>query len=97
MKNLDYISSMDPNKVIIRVPVLPGFNFDNHTMKEIFKIAIDRNIRKLHLLPYHTLGKNKYEQLGIKYNFPHDKRILLKDKMKSLQKIGEQFGLSVQI
>lgn len=83
--------------MIIRVLVLPGFNFDNHTMKEIFKTAIDRTIRKIHLHPYHTIGENKYEQQGIKYNFPHDKRILLKDKLKSLQKIGEQFGLRVQI
>ena len=55
-------------ELIVRVPVIPTFN---DTEAEIAAIARFANslpgVRKLHLLPYHRLGQDKYKGLGREY------------------------------
>jgi len=54
--------------MIARVPVIPDFNADPTSMMQIIDFISDcGNIGELDLLPYHTLGKNKYERLDRPY------------------------------
>lgn len=55
-------------KLWIRQVVLPG-ETDSDEYMEKLKAFVDSldNVEKVELLPYHLLGKNKYENLGIKY------------------------------
>ena len=96
LTNLNYLARQNPEKVTIRVPVLPTFNYNEDDIRAIFTIAKERQIKKVHLLPYHTLGKEKYLQLGIKYTFPCDK-MLTKEELNPLKKIGENMGLNICI
>ncbi|SFT52174.1 pyruvate formate lyase activating enzyme [Kosakonia arachidis] len=58
-------------KMIIRVPLIPGFNADEASIKAITTFAADElNVSDIHFLPYHTLGMNKYHLLGEPYNAP---------------------------
>ena len=56
--------------VIIRQVIVPGImDNDNYLYglkQELKKI---KNIEKIEFLPYHTLGKEKYKELGINYKF----------------------------
>ena len=49
--------------------VTPGYdtNHDMYELEKEVKTFPDRLIQKVELLPYHTLGVYKYEQLNIKY------------------------------
>lgn len=96
LTNLDYISEKDSSKVILRVPVLPGFNYTGNFFMQIFDLALNRNIKTVHLLPYHTLGKNKYEQLNIPYTFLCNDMIK-KEELLSYKLKGELLGLTIQI
>lgn len=55
-------------RLVIRVPVIPTFN---DTVEEIQDIACFAatlpGVDKIHLLPYHRLGQDKYEGLGRDY------------------------------
>lgn len=52
----------------IRVPVIPGFNDTVQEIRDIAAFAGQlRNVKRLHLLPYHRLGQDKYAGLGRKY------------------------------
>lgn len=54
--------------VIARVPLIPDFNADHNSIMQIIDfIAGCGPVGELHLLPYHTLGKNKYALLGRPY------------------------------
>lgn len=55
-------------RVVVRVPVIPGFNDSEETMREIAHYASTlSNVDSLHLLPYHSLGRGKYKALGRGY------------------------------
>jgi pyruvate formate lyase activating enzyme len=54
--------------VIIRIPVIPGFNHSRQEMELILDFAATlKGVREVHFLPYHTLGTKKYRMLGRDY------------------------------
>lgn len=73
-------------KVWVRHVVVPGYTDTKDHMEKIATIINEEipNVEKIELLPYHVLGVNKYDKLGIKYRLegvePMDK-----EKTKELQ------------
>ena len=64
--------------LIIRVPVIGGFNDTDEEMGKIAALVREINPRKCELLPYHNLGEHKYEVTGVPYMIfetPDEKRI----------------------
>lgn len=58
--------------VIVRVPVIPGFNDDADTIREIAQRLRKLDLaRPIELLPYHRLGMPKYARLGKEYSLGH--------------------------
>lgn len=55
-------------ELIIRVPVIPGFNDTPEEIRDIARYASTlKGVEQLHLLPYHRLGQDKYQGLGREY------------------------------
>ncbi|EKK4080346.1 glycyl-radical enzyme activating protein [Cronobacter dublinensis] len=55
----------------IRVPLIPGFNADEQSIRAITDFAADEaRVKSIHFLPYHTLGINKYRLLDWPYLAP---------------------------
>ena len=84
-------------ELIIRTPVIPGFNDSEGEIRAIARFAASLpGVRELHLLPYHRLGSDKYRGLGRSYALseilpPTDER------MEFLLSIAEESGLKCQI
>ncbi len=85
-------------ELVIRVPVIPGFNDTKEEIREIAKFASSlENVKQLHLLPYHRLGQDKYEGLFREYSLKEIVPIE-EQKMKELLEVAaEQSGLKCQI
>ena len=68
MENARKVAVSGKTRLVIRVPVIPTFN---DTVEEIQGIARFAStlpgVDKIHLLPYHRLGQDKYEGLGRPY------------------------------
>lgn len=94
--NLECLSRTARDRVILRVPVIPGFNDDLETLCRIFDRTRGYGIKTVHLLPYHTLGLSKYEQLGREYTLSC-RSLMKKEELSQYQAIGEAKGLTVQI
>lgn len=63
-------------RIWIRVPIIPDFNDNNEELEKIAKeISKTEGVEKATLIPYHTLGKNKYETLGTNCHYNTQKRI----------------------
>jgi pyruvate formate lyase activating enzyme len=58
--------------VWIRQVIVPGMMDNEQYLKELNEqLKKINNIEKIEFLPYHTLGKEKYHELGMKYPFEH--------------------------
>ena len=54
--------------VWIRHVVVPGITFDREELTELGKfLKTLHNVEKLEVLPYHSIGKVKYDNLGMDY------------------------------
>lgn len=76
-------------KIWIRQVVVPGKTDSEEYMYKLKAFVEDlKNVEKVELLPYHLLGVNKYEVMGIKYRLD-GVEAMDKEKCKELQKIFE--------
>lgn len=84
-------------ELVIRTPVVPGFNDTAEEIRAISKFAATLpGVEEHHLLPYHRLGSDKYAGLGRNYAL---KEILPppQEKMEYLLSVAEESGLKCQI
>lgn len=65
-------------------------------VKDILYFAKEYGIKHVHLLPYHTFGIGKYEQLGIPYTMESTVS-LHKDELKIYSELGKEIGIKVHI
>jgi len=64
--NLQYLLKSG-KPVRIRIPVIPAFNHTENDMAEMmgFLKSLDGTIEQVDLLPYHSLGTNKYKRFAM--------------------------------
>lgn len=68
LENAKKIAASGMTNLVIRVPVIPGFNDRVDEIESIARFADSLpGVKKIHLLPYHRLGQDKYEGLGREY------------------------------
>ena len=66
----------------IRIPIIPGFNNNEEEIGKIAEfISTLSSVKRVTLIPYNTLGVNKYKTLGMEYKFDTLKRIENEDLM----------------
>ncbi len=84
-------------ELIIRVPVIPTFNDTEEEIKAIAEFAKSlKGVKRLHLLPYHNFGADKYKGLGRIYEM-NDIVPPSKEHMERLLQIVKNTGLDGQI
>lgn len=69
LENIIKTSEMQ-KPMIIRIPVIPGFNNDEENIKATAKFIVEKlsnKVLQVQLLPYRPLGLEKYDSLGMKY------------------------------
>jgi pyruvate formate lyase activating enzyme len=55
-------------QTIVRIPIIPGVNDDPVSIRQSGAfVASLGNVSEIHLLPYHTIGVEKYKRLGMEY------------------------------
>jgi pyruvate formate lyase activating enzyme len=82
---------------VVRVPVIPGFNFSPDELHRIIDFAAElRNATEINFIPFHTLAKEKYAMLGKKYLFGNIKSIE-KSELATYAEYAEKKGLISKI
>lgn len=67
LENAKIIAESDSD-LIIRVPVIPTFNHTKEEIRDIARFAKTlKGVTRLHLLPYHRMGQDKYTGLDRNY------------------------------
>jgi pyruvate formate lyase activating enzyme len=84
-------------KMIIRVPLIPGVNDDEEEFKRIVEFAKSlETVETMHLLPFHHIGRSKYETLDMDYAVGGLKEPD-EEKIEKCRRIGEEAGLRVDV
>jgi pyruvate formate lyase activating enzyme len=82
---------------IVRVPVIPGFNFSSSELFSIIDFVSGlKNAREINFIPFHTLAREKYLMLGKEYMFGNQQNIEKSD-LKPFTEYAEQKGLISKI
>jgi pyruvate formate lyase activating enzyme len=100
LDNLEYLAGLGVD-LTIRVPVVPGFNDDEPSMRGILRFAAGlprppSGRRRVELLPYHDLAAGKYSGLGRSYAFSPGTKVE-SGHMESYTELGRSLGLEVSI
>lgn len=66
LDNLAYLAAHRA-RVVLRCPIIPGINDDDGHFCNIASLAERLGIREVELMPYHSYGKGKWEQIGEPY------------------------------
>ena len=68
LENARKVAASGKTNLVVRVPVIPTFNDSIPEIQDIARFANTLpGVKKIHLLPYHRLGQDKYAGLGRKY------------------------------
>lgn len=83
--------------LIIRLPIIPGYNDDFEEIKKIAQHLMEiPSIKRIDILPYHRFGVNKYDQIGMKYTIPEDTK-LEEEKQNDIVELFRKTGIPTQI
>jgi pyruvate formate lyase activating enzyme len=84
--------------LMIRIPVIPGFNDSNENIAATAAFILKElnSSIPVHLLPYHKLGESKYEQME-GFHTPLGIEAPSEEHLQKLKKIMESQGLTVTI
>jgi len=98
--NLEYLAGRGAD-LSIRVPVIPGFNDDETSMRGILEFAAGlprprSGQRRVDLLPYHDLAAGKYASLGRTYAYPPGLRVE-SGHLSRYAELGRSLGLDITI
>jgi pyruvate formate lyase activating enzyme len=87
-------------KVIIRIPVIPGFNDDSVHLEAMRDFVTEGqqggDIRRIDLLPYHRIGSSKYRTFGLEYRMK-DVEQPSAERMNELKEFFAGTGIRVKI
>lgn len=99
LENARKIAASGQTNLVIRVPVIPTFNDTPEEISGIARFA-DKlpGVKKIHLLPYHRLGQDKYEGLGREYLMKdilppeQEHMLMLKKVVENVSRLECQIG-----
>jgi pyruvate formate lyase activating enzyme len=97
LKNLEFLVSKDA-KIQIRIPVIGGINDSNGDMQAMLDYlkTFNGKIKDVHLLPYHSFAKNKYNRFQ-KENKLEGLKDFDKKDLVPIKKMFEADGFKVKI
>jgi pyruvate formate lyase activating enzyme len=95
--NLKSLNGEKP-KLIIRIPVIPGFNTGEGEIDAMHDqiTNLDAYVTRVDLLPFHSLGHQKYRSLGLKYTMDPG-MVLENETLEYMTNIFMKSGFEVKI
>lgn len=80
----------------VRIPVIPRFNDSTAVARSYVETLAPMGVRQVHLLPFHQMGKAKWEGLGLPYLYK-DEPSMQKEALEPLAAVFRAGGFAVQL
>lgn len=96
-ENLRYFNDSG-KEIIVRVPVIPGYNDDEEELTEIARrLSALKQVKRVDIICYHQFGMAKYQQLDLDYPIPDSVQVIPEERQKQLLALFRRFGLNAQL
>lgn len=91
-------ASKTVKEMIVRFPLIPDFNDNKKNLEEMARFINENlpSVKRIDILPYHSIGESKNARIGKEYAFKHENEID-DAKINESKKILEAVGLQVSI
>ncbi|MBQ3151632.1 MAG: radical SAM protein [Clostridia bacterium] len=86
----------DNKKIIIRIPLIPGFNTDAESVNMSCKILSELGADEVSLLPFHRTGSGKYQAMGKSYSYKDTKPLDSKITEEIKAEFSKYFNVKVE-
>ncbi|QAA34396.1 [formate-C-acetyltransferase]-activating enzyme [Clostridium manihotivorum] len=93
-KNIKALVENNNNKVIPRIPLIPGYTMEEKNIAEIIAFVKELGLKEVHILPFHQYGSKKYEYLEKEYSLLEIKAPT-GEEVEAIKQKMEQQGLTV--
>jgi pyruvate formate lyase activating enzyme len=95
LRNLSRLSG-EGHQIILRVPIIPEVNDDEANLGQIARFAAALpSLRRVDLLPYHRIGRDKYHRLGKDCLMP-EVDPPTGERVEQIARMVAEFGLEVR-
>ena len=96
LENLRMLSA-DGVSVTVRIPLIPGVNDTEENIRASCAFIVSLGtVRDVHILPFHRIGRDKYERLGKSTSMP-EFACASNGSLTNITRIIEEYGLRVSI
>lgn len=84
--------------LIIRLVIVPNYNDDLNDVKKRFELvkSLGECVKRVDVLPYHTLGKGKYKSLGLDYPIKGGEEIY-SEYWQKIKDLADKTGIKIFI
>lgn len=83
------------NRVIVRIPVIPGFNANDCDVREMIRfLKTVPSLREVSLLPFHRTGADKYRRLGMSWEMG-EQVSLTREDLTDIVRLFQEAGFRV--
>lgn len=95
-ENFDYLLKQKQLQVIPRIPLIPGYTTGEANIQRMIEFLTVRQIKEVHLLPFHQYGSSKYDYLGWEYTMRNVEALSQKE-ISEIQKKFEAVKIAANI
>jgi pyruvate formate lyase activating enzyme len=95
LANIRWLASEGPEKLIVRTPLVPDVNMDEHSIRDNLRFLADAGVRYYDVLPFHRLGAAKYAGLGETYSYAAT-HAPAEDVVEAIRSTIRESGLSTE-
>ena len=89
LANVVSLSNEFDGRLIVRIPVIPGFNDTDDALADYISFFRKNKIKEVNLLPLHHLGREKYKLVDKKYTMS----ILETPSVERMKQIQDKFKM----
>lgn len=95
-ENMEFVASQDPEKIIVRTPIVSGYTDDPRCLSTIAEIMSENEVFKIELLPYNPQSNHYYSAIGMPYSLK-DVTMPNEAEMLAVRDYFVQRGMMVKI
>jgi len=95
LENLKRIAAQNTN-ILIRIPLIPGYNDDDKNLKETASFIQSLHIEKVELIPYHDFAPAKYSLLDAEYGL-QELKAYTQDQLHAKKQLLLDLGVDAAI